>query len=206
LSSLDFALETIRGRTVLVTSTSKSDGKTATALNLAIAAAHDGRNPLLIDADERAQGLTFLAGFEGKPGVSDLNGPESVEKSTHQWVLLDGTKIDIVPAGTGVVGNTASFFRSVGFRTAMADLLEDRDIVIIDSPPVMAAAETTDVAAAADGVVLVVAEGARLNDLDDARQRLAMSGTPILGYVFNRATPKSGVTGYGYGYGYGTRN
>jgi len=203
LSSLGFALEGIQGRTVLITSTGQGDGKTATALNLAIAASHDGRKPLLIDADERVQGLTRLSGFQDQPGISDLNGSGSVERSLHRWGMVDSTGLDFVPAGTGVPGNIASFFRSDGFRSAIGALLVDRDMVIIDSPPVMAAAETTDIAAAADAIVLVVEEGTPLRNLDDARQRLTMSGTPIIGYIFNRATPKSGMAGYGYGYGYG---
>ena len=55
----------------------------------------------------------------------------------------------------------------------------------------MSAAETTDLAAQADGVVLVVAPRNPVARLEDARQRLAMSGTPILGYVFNRAHSRS---------------
>jgi len=202
LSSLGFALEGIRGRSVLITSTGQGDGKTATALNLAIAASHDGRKPLLIDADERAQGLTRLSGLQDKLGISDLNGSGNIEGSLHRWEMVDTTGIDFVPAGTGGPSNIASFFRSDGFKSAIGDLLADRDMVIIDSPPVMAAAETTDIAAAADAIVLVVEEGTPLRNLDDARQRLMMSGTPIIGYIFNRATPKSGMAGYGYGYGY----
>jgi len=203
LSSLGFALESIKGTTVLITSTSPGDGKSATAINLSIAAAQDGRRLLLIDADERARGLTMLSGLTKELGISDLNGSASVNRSLHRWDMVDGTRLDFVPAGTGVTGNTASFFRSDGFHSALSTLIEGREMVIIDSPPVMVAAETTDIGAAVDGIVLVVQEGTPLRDLDDARHRLTMSGTPIIGYIFNRATPKSGISGYGYGYGYG---
>lgn len=201
LSALGFALDQVNGHSVLITSTSQSDGKTVTALNLAIAAAHDGREPLLVDADERVQGLTKLSGLEHESGISDLNGSMTAMRSIHPWTLVDGTELSFIPAGTGVIGNTAGFFRSEGFKSAMAGLVQGRDITIIDSPPVMAAAETADVAASVQAVVLVVAEGTRLADLDVAKRRLAMSGTPLIGYIFNRSTHKSGSYGYGYGYG-----
>ena len=74
-------------------------------------------------------------------------------------------------------------------------------MVIIDTPPAMSAAETSDIASQADGVVLVVSAGTPLRDLHDARQRLSISRTPILGYIFNRAKGSTGAYGYGYGYG-----
>jgi len=204
VSSLGFALQQVNGTSVVVTSTAPGDGKSATALNIAIAAAQDGRHPLLIDADERARGLTRLAGANGQPGITDLGNGTATTDVVGSWGMIDGTKLPFVAAGTELDGSTAGYFRSASFKTALASLASDRDIVIIDAPPIMSAAETTDLAAEADGVILVVRQGAPLSDLDDARQRISMSGTPILGYVFNRAKGKSG--GYGYGYGYGRTN
>jgi Mrp family chromosome partitioning ATPase len=74
-----------------------------------------------------------------------------------------------------------------------------RDLVIIDTPPVMSASETADLAREVDGVVLVVREDAPLRDIADARDRINMSGTPILGYIFNRATSKEASYRYSYG-------
>jgi Mrp family chromosome partitioning ATPase/capsular polysaccharide biosynthesis protein len=201
VSSLGFALEQIEGRSVVVTSTAPADGKSVTALNIAIAAAKDGRNPLLIDADERARGLTRLAALDGTMGVTDIDEVADVADLVGEWVMTDDTVLPFVPAGSELDGNTAGYFRSKTFRWALPKLAKKRDLVVIDAPPVMSAAETTDLAALSDGVVLVVLRGTPLRDLDDARQRLAMSGTPILGYVYNRARGKSGSYGYGYGYG-----
>ncbi len=203
LSSLRFALEAVRGRSVLVTSVAAGDGKTVAALNLAVVAAHNGLSALLVDADERVRGLTRLADLEAQPGVSNLDDPGSIQRFAQRWVLADGTQIDIVPAGTGLSGSALSILSPPKFRKVLPGLLEGRDIVIIDSAPAMAAAETADLAATVDAIVLVVAEGTSLNTLADARHRLNMSGTPIVGYIFNRATQKSAASDYGYGYGYG---
>ena len=71
----------------------------------------------------------------------------------------------------------------------------------MDSPPVLAAAETADLAASVDAVVLVVTTGCRLKLLEDTKQRLSMSGTPIIGFILNRASERGGSARYGYGYG-----
>ena len=201
LSSLGFALEEFSSSTVLMTSTSPNEGKSATALNLSSSAAQVGRKGLLVDADERAWGLTFLSGLLASFGVADLNSPVDVDRAIHQWDIADGSRLKFVPAGSGVVRHTATFFRSEGFRAALNVLLDSREIVIVDAPLVMAAAETTDIGAAVDGIVRTFTEGTGLRDLEEARHRIMMSGTPIIGYLFKRAVPKSGANGYGYGYG-----
>ena len=71
-----------------------------------------------------------------------------------------------------------------------------RDLVIIDSPPVMSASETADLAREVDGVVMVIREDAKLSDIADARERLSLTGTPILGYIYNRSSQR--VDNYTY--------
>ena len=203
VSSLGFALDQVGGTTVVVTSVAPGDGKSVTALNVAIAAAQDGRRPLLIDADERARGLTQLAGFMGEIGITDLGNGTPAGALVCEWTISSDIALPFIAAGSDLDGSTAGYFRSAAFRKALPILAENNDLIIIDSPPVMSAAETADLAAQADGVILVVRHGTPLRDLDGARQRLAMSGTPILGYVYNRAKGKSHGYRYRYDYGYG---
>ncbi len=203
VTSLSFALGQINGTTVVVTSASPGDGKSVTALNISIAAAQDGRRPLLIDADERARGLTRIAVLGTQPGISDLGNGTPPDRIVDNWAMPDGTIVPFVPAGSKINGSTAGYFRSAPFKAALPALASDRDLVIIDVPPVMSAAESTDLVSQADGVLIVVRSGTPLKDLDNTHQRLAMTDTPILGYVFNRASKKASGYGYGYGYGYG---
>jgi Mrp family chromosome partitioning ATPase len=170
-------------------------------LNIAVAAAQDGRHTLLIDADARVSGLTRLARFDRKPGLTDLPGNTFPSALVHDWLLAEETTVRFVPAGTNLQGDTAGYFRSLAFRDGLPKLIGDHDLVIIDTPPVMSAAETIDIAAQADGAILVILPGTRLRHLTEARDRLALSGTPILGYIFNRAKVKEGY-GYRYPYGY----
>jgi tyrosine-protein kinase Etk/Wzc len=103
-----------------------------------------------------------------------------------------------VSGGGKLAGETAGFFRSERFKNAAKQLAVGRDLVVIDAPPALAVAETTDIASQADGILVVVSEGTALSVLVDVKERLAMSGTPILGYVFNRSTKPE--RGYGYGH------
>ena len=201
VSSLSFALEQVEGTSVVITSSAPGDGKSVTALNIAFAAAKDGRRPLLIDADERARGLTRLSGLGIGRGLTDLTPGSSIADVIGDWQMLNNTSLSFVPAGSRLDDTAAAYFRSVAFRQSLPALVEGYDMAIIDTPPVMSAAETTDIAAQADGVVLVVTQGTPLRDLHDARQRLSISRTPILGYIFNRARGSTGAYGYGYGYG-----
>ncbi len=202
-SALRFALEDINGTTVLVTSASPGDGKSATALNIAIAATLDSTKALLIDADERARGLTRLAGIAPERGAPDVPTPGPANRISTVWEVGNGTAIPFQPARSNGGVNAPSYYRSARFRDVLAAARESQDLVIVDSPPVMAAAETADVASLTDAIVVVVAEGTPLGHLRDVKARLDMSGTPIIGYIFNRATPRSGGASYGYGYGYG---
>ena len=203
VSSITFALEQVNGTSVVITSTAPGDGKSVTALNIAIAAAKDGHRSLLVDADERARGLTNISGYGTGIGLTDLNNGRAPSEILGTWPISIGTDLPFLPAGSRLFDGAAAYLRSPAFRNALAALTESFDIVVIDTPPIMSAAETTDIIDQTDGVVLVVKHGTPLRDLHDARQRLSIVRTPILGYIYNRAKGSAGSYGYGYGYGYG---
>jgi Mrp family chromosome partitioning ATPase/capsular polysaccharide biosynthesis protein len=198
VASLEFALDSSGGSSVLLTSASPADGKTTTALNLAVAAAKDGRKVLLVDADERVRGLTRNSELPAEPGLTDLRDEElPFDGCVAEWRLAPDFSLPFI-AGGSKVADSAGFFRTPGFRTAMHRVKQQADFVMVDSPPLLAVSDTSAIASQVDGIVIVVARGTPLKLLEDVRQRLAFIGTPLLGYVFNR-----GVGGKGGGYGYG---
>ncbi len=159
-----------------------------------------------MDADERARGLTRLGGEANLKGLTDLirkNGA-TLRDCLVRWKVTDDRHVMVLPAGTPLPAATG-IFRTQAFGKVMTDLRDAASLVILDSPPVLAAAETTDIALEADGIVIVVEQGAPLHALEEVRARVAMTGKPMLGYVFNRATRGPGRYGkyYSYGYGYG---
>jgi Mrp family chromosome partitioning ATPase len=199
-SSLSFALEQVNGTKVMFTSANTEDGKTVTVLNTSLASAQDGRSVLLVDADERVRGLTKLSGYELDTGLTDLvNGDVTIDEAVKEWSIGDGSVMSLIPGGAALDGDTAAIFRSERFRSVAKQLGVGRSLVVVDAPPALAVAETTDIASQVDGIVVVVTEGTAVRDLVDVRDRLAMSSTPIIGYVFNRSTASSDRNRYGYG-------
>jgi tyrosine-protein kinase Etk/Wzc len=192
LSSLSFVLDQIGGTSVVITSADPADGKTVVALNLAVVAMRDGRSPLLIDADERRRGLTFLAGLDDNDAIGVAIG------LGHRWAITPTEEIDFIASGRDLDGDIGGYFRTAEFRKELQSAMAGRNLVMIDTPPVMFASETADLAGEVDGVVLVVREGSPLRDLEDARARIELSGTPIIGYIFNRASGTD--TAYRYSY------
>lgn len=199
VAAIEFALEGTGGRTVAVTSARPGDGKTVTALNLAIAAARDGREVLVVDADVRRQGLTRLTDVAPAPGLTNLADEREPLQTCTAALALAADHLLVVPCGSPVP-DAAGFFRTPGFRRALARVREHADLAILDAPPLLAVADTSAVASQADGIVIVVLQGTPRRLLEEVRERLDFVGTPVLGYVFNRA-PLRGRDRYGYQYG-----
>lgn len=201
LQSLEYALEQVGGSSVLITSASPGDGKTATALQLSMAAARAGRDTLLVDADLRAHGLSRLLRTDDSVGLTDLAAMDQpLDGSVQSIPVSDTLRLPVVAAGRPVT-DPSEFFRSAGFRQALKGLQQHSDLLLIDSPPVLAVAETSIVAGQIDGILLVVNRGTPLALLEQVRDRLAFTTSPLLGFVYNRSD--AGATA-GYGYGYGT--
>lgn len=206
-TALTLAMEESGASTVAVSSAGGGDGKTTSVVNLAVAARLDGRAPLVVDADERARGLSRVSDHAFSPGLTDLAQRDDLDlgSTVVEWQVGEGVSIDLLPAGTRT--NPAAFFRSAEFEKTMARLRDHADLVLVDTPPVPVAAETLDIVSQVDAVLLVVERGTPLRLLADVRERLNLANKPVLGYVYNRA-PRSG-TSYGYGkwrdqfYGYG---
>lgn len=205
VSSLHFVLTEQGESSVLVTSAGPGDGKTVTALNVAAAAARDGGRVVLVDADERAQGLTRLSGLDAEGGLVDLGDPERPRNDcVHPTRLSDALEVGLVPVGSGIADGDG-FFRASAFRRAMQRAREGADLLVVDSPPLLAVADASAIAGQVDGIVLVVVRGTPLRLLEEMRHRLEFVGTPVLGYVFNRSDPRRrryGASGY-YGRSYG---
>ncbi len=200
-SSVAMALERVGGLTVLITSASAGDGKTVTSLNLAAAASGNGKRVLVVDGDERARGLTRMGGDDSLPGLADLvhNNDLTLLDCLVRWRVADGRYITVLPSGQR--SSAAGSGHATAYGSIMDEIKAAAGFVVVDSPPILAAAESIDLAAHADGVVLVVEQGTSLAALADVRTRLDVARTPLLGYVFNRATRRALDEKYAYGYG-----
>lgn len=185
-TSLEFALGDTGQSTALLTSATPDEGKTITVLNTALAAAGEGRRVLVIDADGRKRSLTRLAGLESAAGFSDfVAGDVGLESCLHD-VAFGLYEVTMMPAGTPLA-HPAGLFRSRGLGPALEHIKQNADLVLIDSPAALAVADTVALAGHADVIALVVNRGSRLAPLESLRDRLRLAGTPVVGYIFNRA-------------------
>ncbi len=170
--------------TLMVTSSIPGEGKSITALNLAISLAQEyDHTVLLIDADLRRPTIHTYLNMQKKKGLADcLTG----EADLSEVIIATGIgKLSVVTAGHEV-SNPAELFSS----SRMKDLLEeikhryhDR-FIIFDTPPLLPFAETLSLAHLVDGVVFVVKEQlATQTNVKDALE--ALKGCKVLGIVYN---------------------
>jgi Mrp family chromosome partitioning ATPase len=152
--------------------------------------------------------LTRMQPVNAEPGLTNLAYPAvPFDGCVASLRVTDRLTLPLVPAGSRLA-DPAGFFRSPAFGTAMARIKRHADLVIVDSPPFMAVADTSAIARHCDGILLVVAQGTPLRLLEDVQERLALVSARVLGYVFNRSRPRRKRAdydrfGYTYGYGYG---
>ena len=199
LSSIDFALTDVASAAVLLTSASAGDGKTVSALQIALAARRDGRHVTLVDGDLRAQGLTTLLAGQGSAGLSNLiSGKASRVQATKRYRIEDDVILPVVTAGE-YMGDPATLVRSEGFSDALSQLREESPLLILDSPPLLAVVDASVAGNHVDGIVLVISPDTSQSDLRKLKQRLSFVDAPVLGYIYNRS--EGGVAAYDYGYG-----
>lgn len=207
LSSIEFALAEVGGSSVLVTSASPGDGKTVTALHVAMAAAQESRRVRLVDTDLRAHGLTSLLRAEHRPGLVQLAAGEvSLEECIRPYRLSDSARLDVLPAGVAPE-NPAGLMRAPEFKGAIEYIKRNSELVVLDSAPLLAVADATVIATQVDAIVLVVDSRTPVDELQKMRERLTFVPTPLLGYIYNRAdTSRPARYGYGYWSGHNERN
>lgn len=183
---------------ILVTSPQPGDGKTVTAVNLAVAASRDEREVLLVDADARVAGLSRMVGVHEGAGLHELQqDPENLVWSESRRDMPNVPSMEVVPVGSEIP-DPAGFFRTSGFGSAIRRIRDYADFVVIDSPPILAVSDTAAIADHVDGIVLVIPQGTSLAILEEVKERLALIKAPLLGYIFNRADTRSAPYAYRY--------
>ncbi|MCP5025487.1 MAG: polysaccharide biosynthesis tyrosine autokinase [Actinomycetia bacterium] len=182
-SSLRFLAHSEGLTTFVFTSARPSEGKTVTASNTAIAIAQGGANVVLISADLRRPRVEELFGIPNEIGLSSYLG-EGAELNLQEVPSVSG--LAIIPAGP-IPDNPGELLGSDAFAVLVKEIADQVDFVIIDTPPVLSAADSINAAHSADGVVVVV--DSRATDtqaLLQIRSDLTRGGARVLGAVLNR--------------------
>lgn len=145
-------------KAIVVTSALNGEGKSVTAINLALTLARQERlRVLLVDADLRRSSMNRWLGLpEQTKGVSTILHQGGVVNGS--LIQLQSPSLTILPAGPSVERPT-ELLESSSMKRLLASLKAQFDLILIDTPPVLAVADTGILAAQADGVLLVVRAG-----------------------------------------------
>jgi capsular exopolysaccharide synthesis family protein len=171
-------------RRFLVTSAGPAEGKTTTVANLAVCLAQAERTVLVVDADLRRPVLHTVFDQPDTPGLSAfLAGDASLDTVVQKTAV---TNLWLVASGR-VPPNPAELLASRRMREFLESVGTQYDVVLVDSPPVLAVGDACSLASLVDGVLLVVGSGeVPRAALHRARDQVAAVHGRILGVVINR--------------------
>lgn len=191
-SSVDAELQTM-----IVTSSGPAEGKSTVTANLAVVFAQQGKRVLLIDADLRKPTAHYTFRLENHVGLSNVLTRQATldeaVKTTEQenlWVLTSGP---IPPNPSEILG-------SRGMNAFLELAKNEYDVIILDSPPVLAVTDAQVLSNLADGVVLVVSSGkTEIDSAKKAKELLESAKAKIMGVVLNNMKVQDSQYYYYYG-------
>ncbi|HUQ18022.1 MAG TPA: polysaccharide biosynthesis tyrosine autokinase [Gemmatimonadaceae bacterium] len=191
-------------RTVVVTSASPGEGKTTTAANLAVSFAHHGMRVLLIDCDLRRGRVHKIFEIPRDPGITELVlGREEAETVIKQTTV---TGLYVISSGN-LPPNPSELLGGDRMRKILTSLSEGFDLIIVDTPPLLAASDGAILSTLADGVVVVLRAGSTESDAaQQAIQQLMGVGARVVGAVLNDPDAKVPTYGGYYHYEYAGAN
>jgi succinoglycan biosynthesis transport protein ExoP len=196
VANLRYATPSGLPRTLVVTSTQASEGKTTSAQAIAMDLARLGRNILLIDADLRRPTLHRLLSNQRQNGLTDvLAGQASLDEVVQpsgQENLSYMTALPLPPDPSIILG-------SPRLPQVIEEARHKYDVVILDSPPMLGLSDTPNLAAHADAVMMVIdASQGQRGAVKSSLRRLQLVHANILGAVLTKFDPKTLGSGYRY--------
>ena len=182
-------------RSIVVTSSGESEGKTSIVANLALALAQNNLKVAVLDADLRRSGLSHLLGLEKAPGLADvLVGDVEIQEVVRE---LDVEGFTVVPAGSPT-SNPNELLQTSLMTSIIRTFSDTFDVVLIDSPPILPVSDAGVLARQTDGALLVAALGeVKRQHLHDAEIALERSGADVLGVVLSMVPKQQSSASYG---------
>ncbi|MFD2328445.1 CpsD/CapB family tyrosine-protein kinase [Cohnella sp. GCM10020058] len=184
-AQVDFAAARVGARALSISSGWQGEGRSATAINLALAYARAGKKVLLIDSDLRKPSLHDILQVSRRDGLS-----EYLSRSIPTTQIIKETdypNMQIITSGS-LPPNPTELLSSERFDQLIALAKEHYDRVVVDMSPLFASADAQIVVSNTDGVLLI-AEHARTtrNQLQRAVGLIEQIGKPVIGTVINKA-------------------
>ncbi len=185
-TSVIFSSESRQRKVILVTSTGPQEGKSSTVANLGRALAAAGDRVIVVDCDLRRPTQHFIHGMDRDHGLTNYLAAPVDTADWTDYVKPAGPNEPHVMTCGPIPPSPPELLGSPRFVDLIENLRENFDWVVLDSPPAASLADTTQLVAAVDMVVLVVQH--YRTDRDMVRktlQRLQAIQTPIVGAVLN---------------------
>ena len=198
-TSLHFAMLEAKNNVLMISGPAPGIGKSFISTNFAAVAAKTGQKVLIIDADMRKGYLQQSFGLKWENGLSDvLSNKQEFAQSVKATPVEN---LDILTRGQ-VPPNPSELLMHPRFAELMEWASKEYDLVIVDTPPVLAVTDPSIVGAFAGTTLMVARYGQNtIKEIDVARNRFEQSGIEVKGVIFN-AIEKKASSSYGYGYGY----
>ncbi|MDW3178144.1 MAG: polysaccharide biosynthesis tyrosine autokinase [Acidimicrobiia bacterium] len=190
-SSLQFLGTTRNASTFLITSARTGEGKSTTVANLAVALAQGGTSVCIVNADLRRPTLERILGVPNRRGIAEWMVDPTV---TDIMLPVSGTEgLVLVPAGTPPP-NPGELLATGRLADLLEELSTQFDIVIVDAPPILSAADASSIAPSVDGTLIVV--DANRTDTDAllrVRSEIQRAGGDVVGAILNRDSSDTGI-------------
>lgn len=205
-TNLRYIIPSVPAKVLAISSALPGEGKSTTALNLAISFSQGGNKTVLVEADLRRPNLAKYLKVEKQTNLGLSNILTGTFKITPQSVKKNlGSNgvdtLDIIHSGR-IPPNPSEILGSERFEELLSCLRRSYEYVILDSPPLLPVADAAIIATKVDGVLLVVHAGkTKKTEFMGARAAVESVSAKILGVVLNKIPENS--RGYKYGYAYG---
>ncbi len=195
-------------RVIVLTSALPGDGKTTTAVNLAITLAQQGQRVILIDAETRRGTVHEAFGIPPAPGFFDLMyGQASPGECIRRVSMETGGTVDVLPLGSSPSVNPADLLVATRLQPLFDRLRQQYDYVLLDTPPLNLFTDASLIAANSDALLLVArSDKTDRDELKFAVAQLRNVKVVLAGAVLNDVELRRGSRyrqGYGYYYEYG---
>ena len=202
-TNLEFAATDIHGsRSLLITSSSPEEGKTTTAVNLAVSMAREGKRVVLVDADLRKPSLNQLFDLGSHAGLTNLiSGSATLEEALADTSVEN---LRVIPTGP-LPPDATLVLRSPKMKGVLEELETKADIIIFDSPPLLSVTDPMLVAPLVDGALLVVdVHRTGIGTVKRGAETLIQASPAVVGTVLNKVTAQGGAyySYYYYNYSY----
>ncbi len=205
LTALHFGMMNVKNNCIMIAGPSPEVGKSFVSVNLAAVLTSTDKKVLLIDADLRRGHLNEYLGVERENGLSEfISGEISIGEVLHQTSVPGLT---LIPTGT-LPPNPTELLLHQRFSNCLSVLTPRYDHIIIDSPPILAAADASIIGQMAGGTLMVLKSGMHpMREIEQAVKRLQQAEVNLRGILFNDIVSHSRSYGAGkYDYQYSYKN